>query len=195
MTFNDYDVLSYIEEHARSIMGDDPAHGWPHVKRVIRNAELIVSGERISVDWLSLRASIYLHDVGRFLPGGGHHVAKSVSYASKLLTKLGLPKRVIGAVVHAIEAHSYSYGVKPVTVEAIVLSDADKLDALGAVGIARVFHYGCINNRSFDDSVTHMVEKLLNIPSRLILPSSKKLARERLSIIEGFIRQYQSETI
>ena len=186
-------LLSKIEMASRRIMGDDPAHGWPHVVRVMHNAELIVYNEGVEVDWVVLRVSIYLHDTGRFISGEGHHVAKSVSYATNLLEKLGVPKDFIRAVTHAIEAHSYSYGVRPSTIEAMVLSDADKLDALGAIGIARVFHHGCLNNRSFEDSVSHMVEKLLELPSKMILGYSRRLAEERVSIIRAFIEQYRRE--
>ncbi len=178
---------------ARSVMGGDPAHGWPHVARVARLAEEIVAGAGLNVDWRVLDAAIALHDVGRFTSGGGHHALESAEAARRLLPRYGYSPGEVEAVVHAILAHSYSLGVRAETAEAMVLSDADKLDALGAVGIARVFHTGCQLGRSFTESLAHFREKILLLPGRLYLDYSRGVAASRMAIIEEFLSAASKE--
>ncbi|MCE4620646.1 MAG: HD domain-containing protein [Desulfurococcales archaeon] len=177
---------------ASSIMGCDPAHGWPHVARVYSYSERIVENERLRVDWKVLEASIALHDIGRFTPGSGHHAEKSASLAVEFLSGLGM-EDIVGEVRHAILAHSYSLGVKPKSVEAKVLSDADKLDALGAIGIARVIHTGCQMGRSFRESLSHFYEKILRLPDRMYFDYSRRLAEKLVVRVENYIEALEEE--
>ena len=173
-------------------MGCDPAHGWPHIVRVYNLAQEIIHNISEPYNLSVLETAIIFHDVGRFLPGEEHHAIKSSKFARKIL--LEIDARVdIDAVSHAILAHSYSLGVKPRTIEAAVLSDADKLDALGAVGIARVFHTGCRMNRGFEGSIKHFYEKILNLPDQLVLEYSKEIALKRMKIIIEFINNIKQE--
>ena len=189
-------VIARIRDSVRAAMGDDPAHGWPHIERVRRLAWMIVSQEGLTgrIDGYVLELALLLHDVGRTLRGEGHHAVKSAEYAGKLLGEHGVPQDVIAGVQHAILAHSYSLGVRANTLEAMVLSDADKLDALGAIGIARAFHHGCLHGRGFEESVQHMVEKLLRLPDLMYLESSRRLARGRVAIIVEYIEAFRRET-
>ena len=187
------DILRLAEVKAREVMGRDPAHGWPHIERVRNLARIIVIREGLKVDEAVLELAILLHDIGRFLPGEGHHAKKSAIYARKYLTTLQIPDKMVKQVVHAILAHSYSLGIKAESPEAMVLSDADKLDALGAIGIARAIHHGCKQNRSFECSVKHMKEKLLKLPELMYLNSSRKIAEERVRIVKLYINQFEVE--
>ena len=171
---------------ARSLMGGDPAHGWPHVVRVAGLARRIAREEDLDLDWRVLDAAILLHDTGRFVEGE-HHAVASARLARLVLPGLGYGHGEVEAVAHAILAHSYSLGVEATTAEARVLSDADKLDALGAVGIARVFHTGCQLGRGFEDSLKHFHEKILRLPSLLYYEASRRIAGERIRIIELFL--------
>lgn len=177
---------------SRALMSEDPAHGWPHVVRVYKLARRIASLIEESVDWLVLETAVLLHDVGRFLPGEGHHAEKSARFAEELLASIGF-KGDIGAVAHAILAHSYSLGVKARTLEAMILSDADKLDALGGVGIARVFHTGCQFRRAFEESLNHIREKIIRLPGLMYLEASKTIAEERLRIVMEFMKVLEDE--
>jgi len=179
-------------EEARRLLGSDPAHGWPHVLRVARLAEEIVAAGGLEPDYRVLAAAVALHDVGRAL-GGGHHARVSAEYARRLLERLGWPGRDVWAVEHAILAHSYSLGVEARTLEAKILSDADKLDALGAVGVARVFHTGCQLGRDFKDSLAHFREKILSLPRLLYLEPSRRLAAARVRVVEEFIASAERE--
>ena len=181
-----------LVELARDIMGGDPAHGWPHVVRVALLARRIVEGEGLNPDWRILDAAILLHDTGRFL-GGGHHAAASARLARLVLPGLGYGPGEVEAVEHAILAHSYSLGLEAETVEARVLSDADKLDALGAVGVARVFHTGCQLGRGFEDSIRHFHEKILRLPGLLYYGFSRRLAGERTAVVKSFLEAIERE--
>ncbi|MEB3844837.1 MAG: HD domain-containing protein [Desulfurococcales archaeon] len=187
--------IGLINSIGRILLGGDPAHGWPHVERVRRLAWEIVSLEGLEdkIDQCILEVSIALHDVGRSSSSNTHHAVESARIAVKLLEALGAPSSCVKAVEHAILAHSYSLGVKAETLEARVLSDADKLDALGAIGIARVFHTGCRLGRGFGDSVKHFHDKILRLPGTMYLDASRKIAAERLRIIEDFLREWSRE--
>jgi len=179
-------------ESARSLLGGDPAHGWPHVLRVARLAEEIILAGDLEPDLRVLSTAVALHDVGRAL-GGGHHARVSAVYAGRLLRRLGWPEHLVGEVEHAILAHSYSLGVEARTLEAKILSDADKLDALGAVGVARVFHTGCQLGRGFRESLEHFYEKILSLPELLYLEPSRRIAAERVRVVREFVAAAERE--
>ena len=185
--------LESLEAEARRLMGDDPAHGWPHVLRVAGWARRIVELEGLEPRWRILYAAILLHDVGRSLSGPSvHHAVASAEYARSLLPRLMEPGEV-EEVAHAILAHSYSLGVRAESLEAMILSDADKLDALGAVGVARVFHTGCQLGRSFEDSLRHFDEKILGLPRLMHFESSRRLAGELVVRVEKFLEWWIEE--
>ncbi len=179
--------LEIVESIVRSLMGGDEAHGWPHIVRVGLLAERISRGLR--VDKKVLYAAIMLHDIGRSLPGDGHHAVKSAAFAEKLLRGLGFRHGEVEAVKHAILAHSYSLGVKPETLEAMVLSDADKLDALGVVGAARAFITGHEMGRSVWESLEHFAEKLLELPRLMHLEQSRRIAERRARILVAMLEE------
>ncbi|MCE4628515.1 MAG: HD domain-containing protein [Desulfurococcales archaeon] len=184
--------ISSLEEEARRLLGCDPAHGWPHILRVASWAKRILEAERLTADLMVLYVSILLHDAGRS-SGGSHHAVESARIARSLLPAHGL-QGILGEVEHAVLAHSYSLGVRAETVEAKVLSDADKLDALGAVGIARVFHTGCQLGRGFEDSVSHFYDKILRLPTLMHYPYSRRKAAELAARVEEFLGWWRSET-
>lgn len=177
---------------SKALMGGDPAHGWPHVVRVHRYAVAIAIRLKRSVDWLTLETAVLLHDVGRFLPGEGRHAEKSAAFAATLLPGIGFTGDV-NAVIHAILAHSHTMGVKAETLEAMILSDADKLDALGAIGIARVFHTGCQLGRSFEESLSHFEEKILGLRDEMYLEESKRLAEGLLGLVKEYVEAMRRE--
>ncbi|QOJ79818.1 HD domain-containing protein [Infirmifilum lucidum] len=160
-------------------MGDDFVHGYPHVERVMRLGEEIAS-EVGNVDMNLLRLAVYLHDIGRRI--GEPHAYYSARLAGGILSEWGVGEDVVKLVVNAIEYHSFSYarsrGVKPLSVEAMVLSDADKLDALGIVGFLRVMAYGFENGRSVEESLRHFDEKIFKLKDLLHFDASRRLAEE-----------------
>lgn len=182
----DYEsFLQELRSLVRNALGDEFAHGYPHIVRVEKYAEVIVEMEGIDVDWFLLRTSILLHDIGRIL--GEPHAYYSSIIARGLLEEKGFDRGFIDRVVNAILVHSYSYtrrhNVKPKTIEAMVLSDADKLDALGVIGFSRVISYSTLHGRSLKDSIKHIDEKLLGLRNLLYFEASRRIAEEKTKIL------------
>ena len=119
---------------------DDPVHGLSHVLRVTRLCEQI--GEKENANLRVLRAAALLHDIdGDVDLRADHHLA-AADFAEKLLQQEGWEEEEIQAVLHCIRSHRFrDNSEKPKTLEAQILFDADKLDAIGAVGVARAVAY------------------------------------------------------
>ncbi len=179
--------LDELRNMVRNIMGMEFSHGYPHIVRVEKYAEIIVDMEGLNVDWDLLRISILLHDIGRIM--GEPHAYYSALIARGILEEKGFSKDFIDKVMNAILTHSYSYtrkhGVKPETVEAKVLSDADKIDALGVIGFSRVIAYSTLNNRSLRDTIKHIDDKLLNLDKLLYFESSRRIAAEKKTVLKN----------
>ena len=163
------------------------SHDEGHVKRVVALAEYIARREGADVDVVVKAAE--LHDIARG-ENGGNHALKGAEIARKLLAE---NPEFAEKVAHCIEAHSFSSGVKPETIEAKVLSDADKLDAMGAVGIARAFIYSGENGRCLEDTLKHFEEKLLRLVNCLYTETAKELGRERHEFMLEFYKRLKKE--
>ncbi|NOX45018.1 MAG: HD domain-containing protein [Caldiserica bacterium] len=164
------------------------AHDRGHVERVTRLARYIATREGADVGVVTAAAE--LHDLAR---GEPDHARKSAERARKILRARGRPEEFIEQVVHCIEAHSFSKGVEPRTLEAKVLSDADKLDAMGAIGVARAFLYSGEIGRSLEETLRHFEEKLLALRDSLHTETARELARERHRFLEEFYRRLREE--
>jgi len=165
------------------------AHGWPHVVRVAGYAQLIVEREDLNVDWNALCLAIAFHDVGRlkeFLFGLDHEVYGSY-VARKIIESFtglgGLAEKVSLIILE----HSFSSKRKPSMLESMVMSDADKLDALGAIGVVRVFHTGCITSRNIQESYNHFENKILKLPSLMHFKTSTELAEKLVKRVRMFM--------
>src|SRR5206468_5982994 len=124
------------EVQARFVDFSDLAHGWEHVHRVYHLALYLAEQEH--ADGLIVGLAALLHDLGRTTHGPTRsHAERSAKLAKHLLAAYDLPHQTQQAILHAILAHSYRHGVEPATLEARVLSDADRLDSLGASGVMR----------------------------------------------------------
>jgi uncharacterized protein len=160
-----------------------------------------------------LLAAVLLHDLVVY-PKGSAKRSKSADdsadIAEKILEKRGWPKATIDRVSYCIRTHSYSKRIRPVTLEAKILQDADRLDALGAIGIARTFSVGGSENRKFynpddpfwksrrepDDMVwtlDHFQAKLLHLQNTLHTKAARKVARQRTKFMRDFVRQLAKE--
>jgi len=129
-----------VEVARQYYQGDDVAHDFDHVLRVLALAERIAHAEGANAELV--RAAVLLHDVARGeeeLTGRGH-AELGAERAGHILD--GHPPEKVEAVCQAIAAHRFREGVPPQTLEAKVLYDADKLDSIGAVGVARAYLYG-----------------------------------------------------
>lgn len=182
----------------KSILGSDEAHGWPHVERVARLAYWIAS--RLGgVDGLVLGAAVLYHDVGRPLEDilGLHHAVISARIARARLEALGWDPGRVRVVENAILSHSYSLartlGVKPESLEAMVLSDADKLDALGAIGVARVILTGASMGRGLCGDLEHLKSKISRLPGMLYTEPARELAEKLRVIVDHYTSALEEE--
>jgi uncharacterized protein len=192
----------------------DSAHGFSHVLRVYHLAMRI--GEQESARLEILRPAALLHDVESSMHDQKkrqqHHLLSAV-FAGKILAKHGWTEEGIKAVQHCIRAHRYRDETEsPATLEAKVLFDADKLDSIGAVGVARAIAYAALQGNPFyavpsaqfladgshapgeEHSAYHeYLFKLRRIHQRLLTPTGQALARERHSAMADYFERLSQE--
>ena len=197
----------------RMLKGRDPAHDFHHIMRVYNNAKLI--GRREGTNMEILLPAVLLHDIVVY-PKGCAKSAKSsdesADLAENILQGYDYPQDQINQICYCIRAHSYSKRLMPASLEGRILQDADRLDALGAIGIARTFSIGGSENRTFynaddpfcrsdrdlDDmqwTLDHFQTKLLKLEDAMHTETAKKIAQERTRFMMLFIRQLQKEII
>src|SRR5579863_9392462 len=126
----------FAEVKRRFATIDDPAHGWEHVQRVYTLALYLAKQE--GADSFIVGVAALMHDLGRTVHDPTkHHAEISVILAREILHSQGVSPDIQQAILHAIDAHSFSHNIEPRTLEACVVRDADRLDGLGATGIIR----------------------------------------------------------
>jgi len=187
-------LIERTREFARSFFEREGTHGFSHVERVFNLCLHIGREEGADLEVLAL-ASL-LHDIARPLEDSGKvedHALESARIARHFLLSLGYPEEKVEAVTHAIEAHRFSRGPEPRTLEAKILSDADKLDAIGAIGIARVFMYSGEHGRDIEASLKHFEEKILKLKDLMYTETAKRIAEDRHRFTVEFIERIKRE--
>lgn len=197
-----------VEKARQYYEGADAIHDFDHVLRVLALAERLAREE--NADWEIVRTATLLHDVARGQADrmAVDHALAGAELARELLA--GHPAEKVEAVAHAIAAHRFRTGPAPQTIEAKVLHDADKLDAIGAIGVARAFAFGGYEGQRLWAEVppgytesqatrhqhTPVHEyriKLSRIRDRLLTSSACKLAEERHTFMVAFFEQLDRE--
>jgi uncharacterized protein len=196
----------------------DASHDFDHIKRVMALADTIQAQE--GGDLPTIWAAVAFHDLGqeRERLHGGDHALIGADMAAEWLTHTPFPQQCIPAVQQAIREHRMTGGILPTTLEGRILYDADKIDCLGAIGIARLF---CITGRynqkvysTLPDDVTEPVDPLLvrtlrrhpdyspsiefqlmfgDLPERMATSTGRELARERFEYMKEFFRRLRLE--
>jgi uncharacterized protein len=188
----------------------DPAHDILHVRRVVANAKRLAVSEGARLEVVVPAA--YLHDVVMISKTDARRRQASqlsAIEAGGFLREIGYPEALIPDVEHAIEAHSFSAAIAARTLEAKVVQDADRLDALGAIGISRCLVLSGMTlrpiyfsedpfgiDRVHDDSsnaLDHFYVKLLRLPEMMQTSSGRSEADRRLQIMRAFLLALQSE--
>ena len=188
----------------------DGSHDVAHIIRVWKNTQMIQASE--GGDLTVLAAACLLHDcvaVEKNAPSRSQASRLAAARATELLQDLNWESEAIEAVRHAIEAHSFSAGIRPATLEARILQDADRLDAIGALGIARCFYTGGrmgsslydvadphAKSRSLDDSrhvLDHFYAKLFHLASGFQTGTGARLARTREDRMRRFVEEFWQE--
>ena len=180
--------LKKLEEIVKSKVDLVGSHGWKHIKRV--HDLCVYIAEREGANMAIVRAAALLHDV---VPARKGHVAKSARVARVILKDLKLPEKFVEKVVDAIASHGYREGGEPDSLEAKVLWDADKLDAIGAIGIYRVSVYSAEQKRDLRGMLKHFEDKLLKLKDLLYTDTARKLAEARHELTEGYVRRLKEE--
>jgi uncharacterized protein len=201
-----------VEEARRLYRGADSAHDFDHVLRVLRLAERI--GEEEGADLSVVRAAALLHDVGR--ASSTREDADHAEVGSRLAREVlaGAPAASVEAVAEAIAAHRFRRGPEPVTIEARVLFDADKLDAIGAIGVARAYAHGGAQGQRLWASLEGMraegapdtgdnpqrhtpvhefAFKLSRLRERLYTDSGRRIAAERHDFMVAYFEVLDAE--
>ena len=161
-------------------------HGYEHTERVIELCKVL--GVALNADMDILIPAAILHDIGRPHDNHAHHGG---IMAREILQEQGYSK--IDEIVHAIEVHSFSAGGEAKTIEAQILSDADKLDAMGAIGVYRTAQYGIEHSCTLDEFIEHFHEKLLKLKDLLYTWEAKKLAENRHNYMLLYLDQLDKE--
>lgn len=192
-------LASYI----RDALGFDVAgHGWLHIDRVSRLAIKIALKEGGDLDVIILAA--LLHDIGilREIDEGVDHAEESAKIAYSILRNYNIPDDIVEKVVYSIRVHRFGAGIPPNTIEAKILQDADRLDALGAVGIARAFTYGGFRKLpmyipgekpevydpfKLKSTLTHFYEKILRLKDSMNTETARQIAEDRHRFVVAFL--------
>jgi uncharacterized protein len=174
-----------------------PAWGASHSLRDYELAKELAAADKIGLDDDVLYAAAYLHDVAAFPPfskEGVDHQDQAASVVEALLAGTGFPMAKIDAVRGAIRTHMFARD--PVGPEAVYLHDADALDWLGAVGVARVF--GIVDPKGGSpagpDAAKRLEKSLTDVPPRIVSPAGKARAPQRVRELEEFLRTLKAQT-
>jgi uncharacterized protein len=197
-------------EYLADAMASDPAHDITHVKRVVQNTLVLTEAERGNAA-VSVPAA-WLHDcvsVAKNSPLRKQASQLAAVEAVRFLESIRYPAGLLSQIYHAIEAHSFSANIPTETLEASIVQDADRLEALGAIGIARCFLTGgsmgtplydpsdpFARNRGLDDrsyTLDHFYCKLLGLADTMKTAAGKAEAVRRTDYMQAFLQNLASE--
>jgi uncharacterized protein len=205
--------LAELEQHCARLISraaGDAAHDPGHARRVVRNARKLAAtkGARLEV----VVPAAWLHDcvtVPKDSPQRAQASRLAADEAVRWLREWGCAEALLPEIAHAIEAHSFSAGLAPRTLEAKVVQDADRLEALGAVGLARCLMLGgalgrplhapedpFCEHRTPDDrasTVDHFYTKLLRLADTMQTEGGRREARQRTEFLQAFLAQLRRE--
>ncbi len=182
------DAMDYIR---MLFAGNADGHGYEHSLRVWRNA-MTIAGEEAGCDQEIVSLAALLHDAD------DHKLfaTENNANARRFLEEHRIPAETADRICAVINAVSFSRnrGRRPDTPEGGIVQDADRLDAIGAVGIARTFAFGGKHGRSPEESIAHFHEKLLLLKDMMNTEKAKEIAEERHAFMEAFLREWDAET-
>lgn len=207
-------LRSHAMKFARNMLKDaEGGHDWHHVERVMENARRIMKNEK--ADKHIVFMGIILHDIAdpKFSEGDE---TKGIKLAAAFLKELEVEKETAEKIMEVVEGISYKGGFNERTgksVELKVAQDADRLEALGAIGIARAFNYGGFKGRKIYDpgdkprdyknldtyrnsnssTINHFYEKLLQLKDRMNTRTGKKMAEKRHDFMVRYLSQFRKE--
>lgn len=175
----------------RLFAGNADGHGLDHSIRVYKNAMLLAETEP-TADRFIVALSALLHDADDYKLFQTENNANARSF----LKSANVDPETTDRICEVINSVSFSKnrGKKPETIDGQIVQDADRLDAIGAIGIARTFAFGGKHNRSLESSIDHFHEKLLLLKDMLNTEKAKELAENRHRFMEQFLKEWEKET-
>ncbi|WP_281227231.1 HD domain-containing protein [Flavobacterium aquiphilum] len=203
-------TILFVKEKLANAEG---GHDWFHIQRVYKNALLIASGEECDETVVKLGA--LLHDIADSKFNGGDETV-GPKVAREFLESQGATEAVISHVIQIIDNVSFKGGNTEKafsSIELDIVQDADRLDAIGAIGIARAFNYGGFKNRAMYDpniapklnmskeeyknsnapTINHFYEKLLLLKDKMNTQTGKQIAQQRHQFMQEFLSQFYAE--
>lgn len=197
----------------KQLANAEGGHDWFHIERVYKNALLISKNENVDIFIVSLGA--LLHDIADSKFHNGDETV-GPKLAGAFLVNQNLDSTVISHIINIIENISFKGGNEPQkfnSLELDVIQDADRLDAIGAIGIARTFNYGGFKNRAIYDpniepnlnlskeayknstapTINHFYEKLLLLKDRMNTKTGKRIAEQRHKFMQDYLEQFYNE--
>ena len=201
-------VFEQIKERSQEFFKHSH-HDKSHVERVYNLAVRIAKEENADLD--VVKAAVLLHDIARAMEDEGKiadHALEGAKMAKKILEEVGFPNEKAAKVINCIGAHRFKKGMKAESSEAKILQDADRLDIIGAIGIARALTRGGWSNTPIYDplippkekydgesltSVNHIYEKILKVKDTINTKTAKKIAEERHKFVEQFLDRLLKE--
>lgn len=211
------EIIALSEKEAKKYFKNaSGCHDWSHVERV-RNLALHI-GKKEKANLFVLELSAILHDIGRkeemISKGKFCHAEFGANLAKKILSKHKVDEKEAKNIIHCIETHRYRKNNKPETLEAKIIFDADKLDSIGAIGVARDFLFAgnagsnCLytgqektlarENKDYsygkeDSALLEYEIKLKHIKDKMLTKEGKRIAKERHEFMNNFFKRFNEE--
>ncbi len=182
---------------------ESSGHDWWHTYRVYKNSTKIAKLENNSeINLFILEISALLHDIADHKEGYSDDDRYNI--ISNLLMNLNVDFKIIVQIINIVNSISFSKGKIPISLEGKIVQDADRLDAIGAIGIARTFAFGGNRNRvmydpeknnstNHSDTIEHFYDKLLLLKNKMNTSSAFELAQERDLFMRGFLDEFYKE--
>jgi len=200
-----------IIEIARAAMAADAAHDFSHCLRVLANARKIAASEGGDLEVLT--AAAFLHDIANLPknhPESHLSSERSAERAEQILKGMGFDSDKLTKAKDAILCHSYSRGLTPQTLEGKIFQDADRLDGIGAIGVARTYTVGGATHRPLystedpfldhgrtpndkDNTLDHFFVKLFKVGEKMQTSSGRRHAQERTERMRRFVEELRDE--
>ena len=190
------DILIKAQEYIKeTFLKEGTGHDYYHIERVVINARKILQTEQ--ADNFIVELAAWLHDLGDHKFHNG--VDKSEELISAFLKSLAVEQSIIDRVIEIVSQVSFSKGNKPSSIEAEIVQDADHLDAIGAIGIARCFAYGGSKNRILyspdekkkeNSSIQHFYDKLFKLKDLMNTESAKLIAQNAIHLWKNILLNF-----
>ena len=189
---NKEQIIEAAKEYIKDVFKNNSGgHDKEHTIRVF-NTALTIAKDYPECDLFIVSLASLLHDVD------DHKLFDNQNNenARKFLNKQSVPNEMVEHVCQVINEVSFSKNKdkKPSSIEAMIVQDADRLDAMGAIGVARTFAYGGQECRPLESSIKHFYDKLLLLKDKMNTETAKRIAEERHQFLVSFLTEYNKET-